>query len=364
MSLLPDGWRRPARWLATGLLLLLVHFVSSTLRGGGEGAKLVGRCVVFVSATVTMCFLQWARRQEQVGMSPKEARSQREKYQLSERGFLPAGCLDRLPARWDAWEAVIDELPQLNRSRRLKCAVDALPLIAAEGLESLPELRRASWVLGALACSYLNGDFVPWEKIEDAEAEPVDVTGAPGDRVLPACVAVPWLHVCGKLGLPPVLTASAVDLWNWQPNQEFRSTIDTAAEFVPANLECISTMTATKAEVMFHMLPCSMQNAAGPLILRTFQADALIRDRHDRELVQLLEDLSKLFVRFRELFASVHNLVDKRIFYDIYRPLMSVQAQMLLSVSPLAHCGCYRCCCLPSCWAPLAGAGFTLMALF
>jgi hypothetical protein len=93
--------------------------------------------------------------------------------------------------------------------------------------------------------------------------------------------------------------------------------------FEPRKLECISTMTNTKAEVMFHMLPCTMQNIAGPLILRIFGADSLIRNRQDRELSALLVDLKKVLVRFREVFSNVHELVDMRVFYDIYRPLMS-----------------------------------------
>ena len=35
-----------------------------------------------------------------------------------------------------------------------------------------------------------------------------------------------------------------------------------------------------------------------------------------------LGELKDVLVRFRELFSSVHTLVDMRTFYDIYRPLL------------------------------------------
>eukprot|EP00927_Polykrikos_kofoidii_P042863 TRINITY_DN36911_c0_g1_i1.p1 TRINITY_DN36911_c0_g1~~TRINITY_DN36911_c0_g1_i1.p1 ORF type:complete len:499 (+),score=71.37 TRINITY_DN36911_c0_g1_i1:62-1558(+) len=300
----------------TGLpLLLLEIFFLSNAQGDGFESALYCRIIVLVCAFVSVYFIWWMRRDR----TAEDVERIFEKYQISERGFLPHECAKRLPKQWEAWEALIDQLPQLNRSRQVKRAVEELPVLSAIDLDTLPELRRASWVLGAMACSYLNGDSVPWEKIESEEAEVVG-EGAPqnGNRVLPATVAVPWLHVCTKLGLPPVLCASTVDLWNWKLKTE-----SAAASFEPSDLTCVSTMTDTQAEVMFHMLPCSMQNIAGPLITRVFKADLLLHRGCDGELTRLLTELAHVFVRFRELFSHVYSLVDRRIFYDVYRPLLS-----------------------------------------
>eukprot|EP01049_Picozoa_sp_SAG25_P001745 SAG25_NODE_83_length_16558_cov_10.239307_3_plen_220_part_00 len=93
------------------------------------------------------------------------------------RGFMPDECLARLPPEYDAWEALVDELVPLNQGGQLRAAVDALPLhstattagaaaapLRLEGLRTDAERRRACWVLGALATSYLNGPNVPWER--------------------------------------------------------------------------------------------------------------------------------------------------------------------------------------------------------
>ena len=152
---------------------------------------------------------------------------------------------------------------------------------------------------------YLNGsEYTKGMEIEDVDGKPT---------VLPASLAVPWLKVCGSLGMPPVLTAM-LDLWNWKRPK--------GADFTPAEMTCISTQTGTAAEIQFHMLPCCMQCEAGAVIPKIFNADALIKDRMDLELLRVLVELKGVLVRFREMFSSVHTMVDMRTFYDIYRPLL------------------------------------------
>ena len=121
-------------------------------------------------------------------------------------------------------------------------AVDALPVLSAKELISPPEQHRACVVLGQLAHSYIHGGSVPWASADKPGSKAVeDTSGKPA--VLPAGVAVPWLQVCGALGLPPVLTAM-LDLWNWRR--------PIGAAFEPSELECISTTTGTSAEVTPH----------------------------------------------------------------------------------------------------------------
>lgn len=148
--------------------------------------------------------------------------------------------------------------------------------------------------------------------LQAAGSEIQDVDGKP--TVLPPSLAVPWLKVCGSLGMPPVLTAM-LDLWNWKRNAK-------GADFTPAEMSCISTQTGTTAEIQFHMLPCCMQCEAGAVVPKIVLADGLIKDRVDLELQRVLVELKGVLVRFRELFSSVHQTVDMRTFYDIYRPLL------------------------------------------
>lgn len=82
-----------------------------------------------------------------------------EDYQISENGFLPAEPpIDRLPDRYyDAWENVASNLRSLIADKKIREAVDELPLLSTSRLHSEAEWRRAYVVLGFISNSYIWG---------------------------------------------------------------------------------------------------------------------------------------------------------------------------------------------------------------
>ena len=70
-----------------------------------------------------------------------------------------------------------------------------------------------------------------WGSVDEGKGVEIPDTASKPKR-LPPALAVPWLKVCGALGLPPVLTAM-LDLWNWRRPQ--------GAAFAPEDMKCIST---------------------------------------------------------------------------------------------------------------------------
>jgi len=117
------------------------------------------------------------------------------------------------------------------------------------------------------------------------------------------------------LGMPPVLTAGAVDTWNW-------CLIDECKDFFPQNLRLIDSQTGTATEANFHFAPCAMQAAAGEIVPKLFQADFLVTNYADVQLTSLLLELTDVLIKFRSIFASCIKNVDRDIFYDVYRPLL------------------------------------------
>jgi hypothetical protein len=267
------------RWgVALGCLALVhqlsVHFESSEAARTGPLAQFV----LFVSVVTTVFFLRKQQRELAEptrdagwdGCPPERAAEAQIKYELTVHGgFLPTTCLERLPPAFEAWEALADALPKLNRAGALCAAVDALPVLDAASLVSRAEQRRACWLLAALAHSYMNGWNVCWRLLD--EDDTLDVAGAPtqppagagGLRRLPSQLARPWFEVSGALGMPPVLTAAAGDLWNW------RTTAATDADAVgmatlPAaglaaaglslleRLDVVSSMTGSDTEQGFY----------------------------------------------------------------------------------------------------------------
>jgi len=129
-------------------------------------------------------------------------------------GFAPRSCLARLPPWYAAWEDIASELPALNRSGKLHDAVCSMPLIEASTLRGVEEQRRAFVILGMIAHSLVNGPTVPWSGNAGRTDAP---RNAPGPADIPPQLAVPWVQVASALELPTVLTAAALDLWNWRP---------------------------------------------------------------------------------------------------------------------------------------------------
>jgi hypothetical protein len=204
---------------------IFVKWLADTIKQGGERGDMAGRVTLFVCAVVTTVF--WLS--QRLAPSSADHRELFSKYHLSIRGFLPDKCLQRLPPQWDSWEDLMDRLPELNKNKSLRDAVDALPLI--DPPRELEQLRRACVVLGQLSHSYIHGGSVPWDSVDEAKGMVIqDTDGKP--TVIPAALAVPWLRVNGALGLPPVLTAM-LDLWNWRRPP--------GAAFSPEEMRCIST---------------------------------------------------------------------------------------------------------------------------
>ena len=225
------GQSRAVRWAVAFACFATVKWLADTIKAGGQRGEMAGRATLFVCAVVTIVF----------GLSQRRATDSTDhqalfsKYHLSIRGFLPEKCLQRLPPQWDSWESLVGRLPELNKSKSLREAVDALPLI--EPPRDLLELRRACVVLGQLSHSYIHGGSVPWDSVDEVRGMEVqDKSGKP--TVLPATLAVPWLKVNGALGIPLVLTAM-LDLWNWRRPQ--------GAAFTPQEMECISSRESSVA---------------------------------------------------------------------------------------------------------------------
>lgn len=86
-------------------------------------------------------------------------------YGLSpDTGFLPAHPpLRTLPPAFDAWEAIIADLQPLLLAKRLRTAVEKLPLLSTESLRSDAEWRRAYVVLVFLLHAYVWGENIPAE---------------------------------------------------------------------------------------------------------------------------------------------------------------------------------------------------------
>ena len=129
----------------------------------------------------------------------------------------------------------------------------------------------------------------------------MNLDDSPSNYEVPVVLARPFVEVCILLGVPPVLTAAATDLWNWKLKDESKP-----ISF--SNMTCITTMTGTSTEMNFHITPCLMHFYAAPLIMQIFNAPDLICKPNECRLKSLIDDISEMISKCREVQLSKQNM--------------------------------------------------------
>ena len=120
---------------------------------------------------------------------------------LSEaHGFMPSQPpLLRLPPAYQAWDDVVDNLPDLYRTLGLRAAIEQLPTLSAD-VETLPDkyLLRASMIISILGHAYFRIQTDTPDKLPDS-------------------VIQPWRKITQRLGRPgPVLSYIDLIIYNWK----------------------------------------------------------------------------------------------------------------------------------------------------
>ncbi|KAF9163327.1 hypothetical protein DFQ26_002720 [Actinomortierella ambigua] len=224
-----------------------------------------------------------------------------EDYELSPLyGFIPHEVpLERLPqSYYQPWENIADRLIELIQSKKLRDEVHQLPLLDVDQLENVREQRRAYQVLGFLSHSYLWGD-----------------KDKPTPQSLPAALAVPWTRVADQLGIPPILTYAATDVWNWTLK-------DKKGPFELENLKTLFTMTGTPDEDWFYIVATAVEMAGGAAMKPLLAAVEAAR-AHDATTVQrhMAEALTHL-QRVAGLLSRMFENCDPAVFYWQIRPFI------------------------------------------
>jgi indoleamine 2,3-dioxygenase len=211
--------------------------------------------------------------------------------------FLPSeDPLPRLPATFDEWETLVDDLPTLTAAQRVRRAVDALPPFPTSALAGEREFVRARVLLSHLANCYV------W-------SEPPVV-----DR-LPARLALPWHAVSTHLGMPPMLTYSDWALHKWRR-------FDATAPITVGNLALTLSCGGSMDEAWFVLVHVSIEALAAPGLaaLPRMQAAAVREDT-----AQLTGELAVLATSLDAMLAMLPRMYercDPYVYYHRVRPFM------------------------------------------
>lgn len=149
------------------------------------------------------------------------------------------------------------------------------------------------------------------------------------ERIIPACIGVPWYYSSKVLGLPTVLTYSSVALWNWRLK-------DIKQPFSLDNLECIHFLTTTleerRSEEWFYLISTAIEGCCSDMVslakenLEFLDSTIINKNKNwhneiianDIALDSLLK-LSNLLDKQNKIMNRMTERCDPEIFFNTHR---------------------------------------------
>ncbi|KAJ8107987.1 hypothetical protein ONZ43_g6561 [Nemania bipapillata] len=228
---------------------------------------------------------------------------------ISINGFLPAvKPLKRLPdTYYQQWERILDDLPALLREKTIRHEVNKLEVLTTARLNTEREWQRAYMVLCFLAHGYIWGGHTPSE-------------------ILPPAITVPFLQASDHLGLPPIATFAALNLFNFTSAGEDFTNLD--------DLKALHTFSGTEDESWFFAMSVVIEARGASIIPTMLQAIDAIKN-HDYETVtRALDDMATCISQLTPLLDRMSEKCDPMVFYHQFRPYLAGTKNMAAAGLP------------------------------
>lgn len=223
----------------------------------------------------------------------------KEHFDITDNGFLPSESVKFLTGQFVDWENVMKKLPEINKSKNIREILSTLPEFRWQDLNESWQYKRAYVILTLMTNSYVH--------FEDKHPEKI-----------PAKLAVPLWNVSKYLGINPILTHAAVDLFNWDLK-------DKNGKFELDNLKSVSLLTGTRDEEWFYLIMVAIEKVGGD-ILNTFikilvdQENNLLNsakmEKYLEKTVENMNAINNILMRMKEN-------CNPDIFYNVLRPYLS-----------------------------------------
>ena len=215
-----------------------------------------------------------------------------------DRGFLPPeDPLDRMPARWSAWDRLGSDLSALIAIGTARRAIRELPDVDTDDLRNPAELRRAMLLLSVFGNTHVF-------------CEP-----DPGLR-LPAGLCRAWSAVANRLERPMIIAHASIVLHNWRR-------LDASGPIVAENLRALQCFRGGPDEEWFYLLTAEIEATGARAIpalagLRL----AIDRNRHDG-VAEHLEHVSGTILAMTRVLERMEERCRHAVFYRRIRPFLS-----------------------------------------
>lgn len=264
-------------------------------------------------------------------------------------------CLNFQDASPSMWESMFDwakaipleigakyeDETRAKEARRWREAIRAMPVINLSGaqLDHIRTARRACVVLAFLSHLYMHAQpDVGQYEADSAKAAEIAKASMPriswmnlwgssdivtaaearGDYVgrLPPSLAIPFVAVSERLGLPPVLTYATTVLWNWTLE-------DPSAGMFASNMRIKETFTNTQSESHFFLISLliELQGVEALTLMRISLNEAFAVDElAEKRLTCYLEELVTVIRKLTKLLSQMRDGCDPSAFYWQIRP--------------------------------------------
>lgn len=228
-------------------------------------------------------------------------------YDISPKsGFLPEEKpITRLSSpTFKKWETIMDSLPSLILTKRIRKIIDNLPVLSIEEIkDNKPELRRAYSILCFMAHAYV------WN---------VDT---PTDT-LPTSIALPLLEACKILEVPPVATYSGLCLWNFKDIFEIEAQIE-QEDWDLDNLATINTFTGSIDESWFYLVSVYFEYKGANCITNGLETLKAIREENISKVAENLQHLAESIDKLGSVMMKMEEMCDPHAFYYRIRPYLA-----------------------------------------
>lgn len=213
--------------------------------------------------------------------------------------FLPNNTpLEKLEGKeFEGWESIAQNLANLNKSHQITEEVHKLSVIDHTKLKTLVEKQRAYSILSQIAHSYAHHDKTKIVK------------------TMPKQIAVPYYHIATELGLPPVLTHSAVDLWDW-----FKK--DNSKGMELENLDKLTTMTGTDDEKTFCLIMTAIEAIGAECLDDITNLPDNINDNNIDKVTKATTKVTECLKRICETMRKMKAGCQPEVFYHTLRPYL------------------------------------------
>jgi sulfite reductase alpha subunit-like flavoprotein/pSer/pThr/pTyr-binding forkhead associated (FHA) protein len=211
---------------------------------------------------------------------------------LSEtHGFMPSQPpLLKLPPAYQAWDEIVENLPELYRRLGLRAALEHMPILSAE-VDSLPDnyLLRASMIISIFGHAYFRIQTDPPARLPDS-------------------IMQPWRKITQRLGRPgPVLSYIDLIIYNWKLVDP-----SLADPIIVENMRLMVPTVDNIVERIFYLGQVEILSRLTPVIGAAVRAqEAVYRDEPDalkQELVLITEALQRTtYGSLQKIDLNPHN---------------------------------------------------------